>query len=453
MTPAPRILALLALLVAALLVAPGSASAKVACGSVLTEDTVLTEDVVCGEGNALRAPDGGWEEYALLIGADDVTLNLNGHVVTGSWSWVGIGVYGHDGVAIRNGTTPHVTLVNTSDSTLTGLEAAGGGFALRTSDRNRIANSYVHGEGGLSLERSDGNVIEDNKVIGENAVWVVNGSDRNIVRRNTVCAGMNNPIAVDGSNDNLLEHNVIPDPIPGSGGERCRPLSEHGIVVAENTAGTRLIRNSASGLPGDGIRVHSSATTLVGNTANFNGGLGINAVPGVKSGVNYARDNGDPLQCMNVICVRDPAVAGPPGPVGPLADTAPPEAPARDHRASPPVVDRTAPLMSLAGKATQKLGKAIRLTVGATSEDLWVSATGTVSLGGAARVYRLGAVKDRHVARGAKATLKLALPAKARDAIRRALKKGRKVKAVLTVRIKDAAGNATATKRTIKLTR
>lgn len=109
--------------------------------------------------------------------------------------------------------------------------------------------------------------------------------------------------------------------------------------------------------------------------------------------------------------------------------------------------------MSLAGKATQKLGKAIRLTVGATSEDLWVSATGTVSLGGAARVYRLGAVKDRHVARGAKATLKLALPAKARDAIRRALKKGRKVKAVLTVRIKDAAGNAAATKRTIKLTR
>jgi len=53
----------------------------------------------------------------------------------------------------------------------------------------------------------------------------------------------------------------------------------------------------------DGIRVDSPSTTLTRNTANANGDLGIQAVPGVNDGGrNRASANGNPLQCTFVDC-------------------------------------------------------------------------------------------------------------------------------------------------------
>jgi hypothetical protein len=49
--------------------------------------------------------------------------------------------------------------------------------------------------------------------------------------------------------------------------------------------------------------VRSASTTLTKNTANDNGDLGIEAVPGViDGGGNRARGNGNPAQCLNVSC-------------------------------------------------------------------------------------------------------------------------------------------------------
>jgi hypothetical protein len=43
---------------------------------------------------------------------------------------------------------------------------------------------------------------------------------------------------------------------------------------------------------------------LTGNRASFNGGLGINADPGVTDGgKNVVQDNATATQCANVICV------------------------------------------------------------------------------------------------------------------------------------------------------
>ena len=46
-------------------------AATVSCGSVITTSTTLTTDLTCGPGDALT------------IGADNVTLDLGGHTVTG----------------------------------------------------------------------------------------------------------------------------------------------------------------------------------------------------------------------------------------------------------------------------------------------------------------------------------------------------------------------------------
>jgi hypothetical protein len=48
--------------------------------------------------------------------------------------------------------------------------------------------------------------------------------------------------------------------------------------------------------------VESPSTILIRNTANDNGDLGIEAVPGVVGVGNRAAGNGNPLQCLNVAC-------------------------------------------------------------------------------------------------------------------------------------------------------
>ena len=78
--------------------APAAEARIVTCGEVITEDTVVSNDLDCVTAGS-----------ALVIGADDVTLNLNTHTVTAepdfdvSDGTSGIRSEGYDGVVIRNG--------------------------------------------------------------------------------------------------------------------------------------------------------------------------------------------------------------------------------------------------------------------------------------------------------------------------------------------------------------
>jgi Periplasmic copper-binding protein (NosD) len=438
MTSPRRTLTIMLVLAGATLTVPVSASAQVACGDVITEDTVLHEDVVCGEGEAVPAPDGGWEEYAILVGADGVTLNLNGHRATGPWSGVGIGVYGHREVTVRNGSTPHVSLRDTTNSRLIGMRTE---FVdLKRSGHNLLTG----GEGGISLWQSTDNVIEVNRVVSEGGLNLTQGSDRNAVRRNTLCAGMGYPLFVDASDDNLIEKNTVPASVPDWGEANCSGLSEDGILVREATSGNRVLGNTVTGMTGDGIRVESRAAKVAGNTSTRNGDLGIEAVAGVESGVNYARGNGNPLQCLNVICLSEtPAPAPQPQP-----------GPPRGTGGKPPLpLDITPPLVSLAGKSIQRLGRTIWLTVGAPGESLWVSLSGRVRVSGTARRHRLAATRSRLVSPGGKSRLALRVPRPTRKAMRLALDRGKRVKVVLSVLVRDMAGNDSTLRRTIKITR
>ena len=89
----------------------------------------------------------------------------------------------------------------------------------------------------------------------------------------------------------------------------------------------------------------------------------------------------------------------------------------------------------------------------ATSEDLRASASGKVAIRGSKKTYSPRGVKNRFIARGQKATLKLKLSKKAQTAINHALRRHRRVGVKLTVAGRDAAGNLTVKSRTIKLKR
>ncbi len=118
--------------------------------------------------------------------------------------------------------------------------------------------------------------------------------------------------------------------------------------------------------------------------------------------------------------------------------------------------DTTPPVIKMTGRTTQKAGTSVGIVVAATTEDLIASATGTVSVpGGASKVYRLKAVRNRFVPRGTRATLRLMVPKKARKAIKAYLRRrpSKRLKTRIVLRVRDTAGNTDSFKRTVKLRR
>src|ERR671931_1400785 len=124
-----RMLGLSLIVAAALSVGVGSASGRAggpqpSCGETITVSTKLVADLV-------NCPNNG-----IVIGADNITLDLNGHVIDGDGAEfsdcppdevcdVGIVDFDHDGVTIKGGRAREFTfgalVVGASDSRVSGL--------------------------------------------------------------------------------------------------------------------------------------------------------------------------------------------------------------------------------------------------------------------------------------------------------------------------------------------
>jgi len=118
-----------------------------------------------------------------------------------------------------------------------------------------------------------------------------------------------------------------------------------------------------------------------------------------------------------------------------------------------PVPDTTPPGAGLSAGKPHKLGHSLHAVVEATTEEMWASVSGSLSVPGAAHVYGLGAAEGRIVASGTKATFGLHVPKKARTAANRVLRAGHGVTVRLKLSARDAAGNVTTKRLTLKLHR
>jgi len=76
-----------------LIVFPAASSPEITCGDTITSDTTLDADLVC-------SPD---DEYAIIINAPNITLDLGGHVISGHTPNIGVFSMGQEGITIRNG--------------------------------------------------------------------------------------------------------------------------------------------------------------------------------------------------------------------------------------------------------------------------------------------------------------------------------------------------------------
>jgi parallel beta-helix repeat protein len=336
------LLCLSATLLALLAWTTGASANQVSCGDVITSDTTLDSDL-------LNCPGDG-----VVIGADNVTLNLAGHTIGGTGPGDGNqGVdndAGHDGVEVRSGQIRDfhsaVYFDHADGGWVHGVTVtSGGGFEAFDSDSNVIerndlgtivlyfdsdANTIDRNRSsapgtavliaGYDNERlADGNRITNNRLVGSGesfGVYVTLASDTSI-KGNRVLDHSGTGIAVNGIGDrNVIERNVVSRTSEGIGvdgyvnativrANRVTDSAADGIRVGGlPRLGTTLVeRNIATRNGDDGIDVRLAATTITRNTANFNADLGIEAVTGVTDGGgNRAHGNGNPAQCIGVSC-------------------------------------------------------------------------------------------------------------------------------------------------------
>jgi len=317
------------LLAPLLLVTLGGAPAvaQVACGDTITGSVALVSDLDCtGSG--------------LLVGADKVTIDLNGFTLRGDGDLEDVGIDnggGFDRLTIQNGRVEEfgegisiggdAQQASVQDVVVFGC--ASDGIDLNDSDLARITGTLVTANGGAGLqigENATGNRFEKSAAVGNVGPGVeIHGSENSVlkseltlngdgalvlgnantlsgnaayrneddglevrgddteVRKNAVFGNLGEGIEVDDASNAWLERNTA----SGNG--------ENGIWVDGASSGARLVRNTTQGNDFQGIQIDPEPTgsVLERNTSSGNllAGLQVFA-PGTVLKKNTATANG-----------------------------------------------------------------------------------------------------------------------------------------------------------------
>jgi Tol biopolymer transport system component len=251
------LLAALAVAVAFPALGPGQALAShVHCGDVITQDTTLDSDLIDCPGNGL------------VIGAPNITVDLNGHVIAGVSgneaagiaNEPGSGSQGYDDVTVENGT----------------IRQFGTGVDVYRSDSQLVRNvALLSNEyAGVRLNDTQNARVVDNK-LRENEMGIVSADFPGgaIVERNHVLSNRNNGIA-------FYDYGVgrVTRAAFTALGDSARIA--HNVVAGNGEAGiydessSTVDHNAITG-NGSGIVANHGRITLSRNTIQGNEGVGI----------------------------------------------------------------------------------------------------------------------------------------------------------------------------------
>jgi parallel beta-helix repeat protein len=227
------------------------ASTMVTCGQTLTSSTRLANTLVGCSGDGL------------VIGADNITVDLAGHSINGvnAAGSEGIADDGHGGVRIQNGTIANFFL---------------NGVGLRGAPCSAVRNMTIRkiGAGGGETDVSAGVLVKD--------------SPNTLVTASTVT---NNVSAFQSDGVDVLSS-------AGTtvSGNRIANNAWDGMVVLDSP-GTRVIGNALDGNQNQGIEVNlgSDGTLLADNRARNNvaNGLVVGAISGARIEGNTLTGNGE----------------------------------------------------------------------------------------------------------------------------------------------------------------
>jgi len=232
---------------------PSSGDGVPACGAVVTEDVTLNQDLEC-EGNGL------------IVGANDVTINLNGHTIrsNGDSDAVDLTVKYGDNNGILVPDANNVTIIGPGiiagfDRAVTFTGSKGGlvkDLVLRDNDAaifitgssklSVTTNTIDNNKFGIVSESSQENQIIFNLIAAnEKQGIVLTDSDDYLVFGNTVFANGNNGIFLDAQSfDNFVDLNNV------FGHAKADINNANGMPVNVNHNNFGENNNCGIGLPG-----------------------------------------------------------------------------------------------------------------------------------------------------------------------------------------------------------
>lgn len=332
----PLSLAVMTLLAGLAMAGPAQA-ATLSCGQTITQDTTLENDV------------GPCSDHGIVIGADGITFDLNGHHIFGtaaSDDGAGVLILDRTGVTVTNGTVSafdigvaidggsgNTVSAMTARDNIGGLGTIGGdGIAIMSSQGNRILGNQTHNNApfsgiGLYSRRDsahpgtpgvardnliDGNSVTGN-IIGRNlstptdtdndGIRVENDAVFNTFSNNRVVGnGLDGISLFADTADNIVRNNQV----EGNGFYRTTARRGSGIIVftrsTRNVIENNLVTNNAD----SGIDIRPPLFTFPGATNNRivnNTAVGNSALPFIPSpvfGQSFDLKDGNPNCDENV---------------------------------------------------------------------------------------------------------------------------------------------------------
>lgn len=277
----------LALTVLGVVVAAPAQAANVSCGQTITQNTTLNGNV-------------GPCNIGIEIGANNVTLDLNGFTVSGTigrGEEGGIKMFNRSNVMIRNGTvrgfdtgiyvetSTRVTILNMTATENVGQGIFDEGIQFYLSDRNSVINSTVtrNGHGaGIAVYDGSYNIIDKNLIADNNTRGIddTHGNQQNIGVRIFFLGDRAGP-----TTGNVVSNNDVR-------GNGLDGIQFSRFTVGNTAKNNTVVNNGLTGgsiRDGDGIAVFGRGNFVQDNEVLGNGQSGIHAYSGATG--NYIQRN------------------------------------------------------------------------------------------------------------------------------------------------------------------
>ena len=237
------------------------------CGDTITTDTKLANDLIDCPGDGI------------VIGADDITLDLNGHTVDGDddrFGPVDAGIdntAGHEGITIKGGSIQEfvegVEIDGARDNIVrdlvTSRNSHAGILVGGSSDVRVKKNLVFSNSAGIVVARASHVTVEHNTV-SDNVFGGIPmfGSDHVLVAENSASGNGAAGIFLSDSDDNRIERNR-------SNG------NESGINLGDGSSGNVVVGNDATGSSFDGVvlDVGTHGNRVTNNLLRGNGLSGV----------------------------------------------------------------------------------------------------------------------------------------------------------------------------------
>jgi len=216
-----------------LAIIPAVKAAHVSCGDTITNDTTL-------DSNLLNCPTNG-----IVIGVNDITLDCQGHIISGSGGGSGILAVSRQNITIKN-----CVVQNFFE-----------GIKFSSTTQSQLVNNIAQNNqgDGFILSLSSNNNLTSNTANNNNFGFHLSSSSNNILASNIANANNGEGFFLVSSSNNTLTFNAANNGIIGNG------------FSLSSSSNNILISNTANGNKFAGFfLVSSSNNNLTSNVANIN---------------------------------------------------------------------------------------------------------------------------------------------------------------------------------------